>query len=210
MHKLPVRSVIVPNSAADTPAAGKPYIGEGTMTGSGSLDGKTSSDARASIITQLKSASLGGSHTHYRLNDWLVSRQRYWGAPIPMIHCSSCGTVPVPDDQLPVKLPDNLRFTGRGPSPLASSEAAEWRNVKCPCCQRPAQRDTDTLDTFVDSSWYFLRYLSPHNNNRLVEPKVAAKWMPVDLYVGMYPSISSFLVPIIVATIIIGNFSLCF
>ena len=122
---------------------------------------------------------------NFRLRDWLLSRQRFWGTPIPIIHCAECGEVPVPDEQLPVTLPEDLRgeaLSPRGTSPLAA--AAEWVNVECPNCGRAAQRDTDTMDTFVDSSWYFLRFVSPHYTDGPFDPEKINDWMPVGQYVG--------------------------
>lgn len=118
----------------------------------------------------------------YRLRDWLISRQRYWGTPIPMVHCAHCGPVPVPEDQLPVELPEGVQLAGRGGSPLAG--LTEWTACRCPACDRPARRETDTMDTFVDSSWYYLRFIDPHNAQRIVDDERSARYMPVDLYVG--------------------------
>jgi leucyl-tRNA synthetase len=119
---------------------------------------------------------------NYRLRDWLISRQRYWGAPIPIIHCPQCGAVPVPDEDLPVKLPEDVEFSGRGPSPLAKLDS--WINVPCPTCGTPAKRETDTMDTFIDSSWYFLRYPDARNQQQAFDPRKTNDWMPVDQYVG--------------------------
>ena len=118
----------------------------------------------------------------YRLRDWLISRQRYWGCPIPVIHCPSCGTVPVPKQDLPVELPEQVELSGRGGSPLAQLDS--WLNVPCPSCGKPAQRETDTMDTFIDSSWYFLRYSDANNLDTCFESHKVNDWLPVDQYVG--------------------------
>ena len=158
--------------------------GDGAMINSGSLDGLTKSEAIPAIIAQLEADAVGSSAVNFRLRDWLISRQRYWGTPIPIVHCATCGEVPVPDDQLPVLLPptDGLDLTPKGQSPLAA--ATEWVNTTCPNCGEPALRDTDTMDTFVDSSWYFLRYLSPGKTDGPFDVQEAKKWAPVDQYVG--------------------------
>jgi leucyl-tRNA synthetase len=142
-------------------------------------------DAIPEAIRILEDQGTGEKFVNFRLRDWLLSRQRFWGTPIPIIHCAECGEVPVPDDQLPVELPSDLRgeaLSPRGTSPLAA--AAEWVNVECPNCGRAAQRDTDTMDTFVDSSWYFLRFVSPHFTEGPFDPAKINEWMPVGQYVG--------------------------
>ena len=133
-------------------------------------------------IAYLEEKSLGHGTTNYRLRDWLVSRQRYWGAPIPIIHCPHCGTVPVPEKDLPVKLPENVEFSGKGASPLAKVE--DWVNVSCPSCGAAAKRETDTMDTFLDSSWYFLRYADANNEEAVFSSERVNSWLPVDQYVG--------------------------
>ncbi len=161
--------------------------GDGTYVNSGPLDGLNDKAAGVrAIVGWLEEHGQGRGAVTYRLRDWLLSRQRFWGAPIPIIHCPHCGDVPVPDDQLPVELP-HLRgaaLAPKGTSPLAGPEAAEWREVTCPKCGGPAGRDTDTMDTFVDSSWYYFRYCSPHDEKAPFEIEDVARWMPVDQYVG--------------------------
>ncbi|MFG1812178.1 leucine--tRNA ligase [Kribbella sp. NPDC049174] len=167
---------------------GKAYTGDGPAINSAndevSLDGLDVVEAKARISDWLESKGLGERTINYRLRDWLLSRQRYWGCPIPIIHCPSCGEVPVPDDQLPMELPDlrGADLAPRGVSPLAA--AREWVEVDCPKCGGKAERDTDTMDTFVDSSWYFLRYLSPDYTEGPFDPEAAERWMPVFQYVG--------------------------
>ena len=158
--------------------------GDGAMVNSGPLDGLGKADAIAAIIDTLREKQHGDASVNYRLRDWLISRQRYWGTPIPIVHCLDCGEVPVPDDQLPVTLPpsEGLDMKPKGTSPLGA--ATDWVNVPCPTCEGPATRDTDTMDTFVDSSWYFLRYLDPSLETAPFDVAAAKEWMPVDQYVG--------------------------
>ena len=154
----------------------------GVLRNSGPLDGLTVPEAKNKVIEYLEEKAIGTAQVHYRLRDWLISRQRYWGCPIPVIHCPHCGIVPVPDDQLPVELPSEVEFTGRGASPLAQLES--WVNVDCPKCGAAARRETDTMDTFIDSSWYFLRYPDAKNENTVFLPEKVNDWLPVDQYVG--------------------------
>jgi leucyl-tRNA synthetase len=180
---LPVK-VVVHTGLADPGETGEATPGEGTLVNSGPLDGLTKAEAIAKIIEILEQQGRGTGAVNFRLRDWLLSRQRYWGTPIPIIHCPDCGEVPVPDEQLPVTLPD-LRgeaLAPKGVSPLAS--ATDWVNVECPKCAGPAKRDTDTMDTFVDSSWYFLRYCSPGYTDGPFDPEQVRKWGPIDQYVG--------------------------
>ncbi len=182
--KLPVRAV-VDTGAEDPAASGVATPGEGRYVNSPSLDGLTDKAAGvAAIVAQLTDAGAGEGAITYRLRDWLLSRQRYWGCPIPIIHCETCGEVAVPDDQLPVELPDlrGADLAPKGISPLAS--ASDWVNVDCPRCGGPARRDTDTMDTFVDSSWYFFRYCSPGYTQGPFDPEDVRRWMPVTQYVG--------------------------
>jgi len=180
---LPVR-VVVDTGEADPNDTGIATEGDGELVNSGELNGLEKSDAIARIIEILEADGRGKAAVNYRLRDWLISRQRYWGTPIPIIHCPTCGEVPVPDDQLPVVLPPSagLDLKPKGTSPLGG--ATEWLNVSCPKCGGPAQRDTDTMDTFVDSSWYFMRYLSPHKSDGPFDLELAKAWLPVDQYVG--------------------------
>ena len=160
------------------------YIDDGVMINSQKFDGMGNREAMEKITESLAQNGRAERTVHYRLKDWLISRQRYWGAPIPMIHCEKCGIVPVPEDQLPVLLPDDIDFMprGDGKSPLAASE--DFVNVGCPVCGGEAKRDTDTMDTFVDSSWYFLRYLSPKAVDRAFDSEIVDSWLPVDQYIG--------------------------
>src|SRR5215204_774168 len=159
-----------------------PCTADGPMTGSGRFDGLPNREAYDQIVDWLKSEGKGERSINYRLRDWLLSRQRYWGCPIPMVYCESDGLVPVPDDQLPVELPDVEDYSPKGRSPLAAAE--DWVNTTCPKCGKPARREADTMDTFVDSSWYFLRYCDPHNDEAPWDRRIIDFWMPVDQYVG--------------------------
>jgi leucyl-tRNA synthetase len=181
--KLPVR-VVVETGEEDPNETGVATGGDGKLVNSGSLNGLSKADAIAQINAQLEKDGLGKSARNYRLRDWLVSRQRYWGTPIPIIHCPKCGEVGVPADQLPLLLPDaaGLDLKPKGQSPLAA--ATDWVNVACPKCGTAAMRDTDTMDTFVDSSWYYLRYPSSTNHNEPFSRTDVDTWLPVDQYVG--------------------------
>ncbi|HUX79754.1 MAG TPA: leucine--tRNA ligase [Alphaproteobacteria bacterium] len=174
-YKLPILSVI--KGPEEEPL---PYEGEGILINSDFLDGLDVEEAKKEVIRRLVSKNLGTSEISYKLRDWGVSRQRYWGAPIPIIHCTHCGIVPVPDDQLPVKLPEDVAFDQPG-NPLDSHPT--WKYVNCPVCGQPSERETDTFDTFMDSSWYFARYCSPHSAQPF-EMKEAEFWLPVDQYIG--------------------------
>lgn len=177
-YNLPITRVI-----AETNGEGElPYCGQGTLVNSGEFNGIESDKARESILDKLESIGKGGKKVNYRLRDWLVSRQRYWGCPIPIIHCEHCGEVPVPVEDLPVKLPHNVDFTPDGKSPL--SKCDEFVNTVCPICGKPAKRDADTLDTFVCSSWYFLRYPDAHNTEKAFDSELINKMLPVDKYIG--------------------------
>jgi leucyl-tRNA synthetase len=180
---LPVR-VVVQTDEEDPNETGIATTGDGKLINSGSLDGLSKVDAIAAINTQLEADGLGKAARNYRLRDWLVSRQRYWGTPIPIVHCDKCGEVAVPDSELPLLLPDakGLDLKPKGQSPLAA--ATEWVNTKCPKCAGPAMRDTDTMDTFVDSSWYYLRYPSSTNATEPFSRADVDTWLPVDQYVG--------------------------
>jgi leucyl-tRNA synthetase len=180
---LPVR-IVLDTGEGDPSVTGVATTGDGVLVNSGPLDGLRKEDAIAKIVEVLHERGTGSAAVNYRLRDWLVSRQRYWGTPIPIIHCPVDGEVPVPDADLPVTLPptEGLDLAPRGTSPLGAAEG--WVNVSCPRCGGPATRDTDTMDTFVDSSWYFLRYCSPHRNDVPFDAAEVEKWLPVDQYVG--------------------------
>jgi leucyl-tRNA synthetase len=184
---LPVKVVVQPErDTLDGDTLAEAWPGDGVMVNSGPLDGtpagKGEGQSVKAAIAWLEAEGKGQGQDNFRLRDWLISRQRYWGVPIPVVHCPSCGTVPVPDDQLPVKLPQDVEFSGRGASPLAKLD--HWVNVPCPTCGEPAQRETDTMDTFIDSSWYFLRYADANNETAIFDSAKANDWLPVDQYVG--------------------------
>lgn len=176
---LPIKRVIKGKDGVDDSL---PFCEYGILTDSGEFDGMSSEDAKLAILKKLEKEGKGGLKTNYRLRDWLVSRQRYWGAPIPIIHCDHCGDVPVPEKDLPVRLPMGVNFTPDGESPLKKCD--EFINTTCPICGRPAKRDADTLDTFVCSSWYFLRYPDAHNADKPFDSEWINKMLPVDKYIG--------------------------
>ncbi len=181
--KLPV--VVVVDTGEDDPSeTGIATGGDGVLVNSGSLNGLGKADAIAKITEELAEKGLGKAAKNYRLRDWLISRQRFWGTPIPIIHCPTCGEVPVPVEQLPVELPDaaGLDLKPKGSSPLGAAE--NWVNTTCPTCSGSARRDADTMDTFFDSSWYFLRYTNPFDTERAFDPELVNEWLPVDQYVG--------------------------
>ncbi len=183
-YKLPVRIVIQPEGKKlDLNLMDEAYSEPGTMVNSDQFNGIPSGRGKQAVTKKLAERGRGSSAVNYRIRDWLISRQRYWGAPIPIIHCDKCGAVPVPLDQLPVKLPENIKdFAPKGKSPLASS--SEFMDVECPNCGGAAQRDPDTMDTFVCSSWYFLRFLSPDRDDVPFDRDLVKKWLPVDYYIG--------------------------
>jgi leucyl-tRNA synthetase len=182
-HELPIRVVIQPEGEArDEAAMTEAYDHEGLMVHSGPFDGERSPESIAGVTAWLEGEGRGRSTVTYRLRDWLISRQRYWGAPIPIVHCERCGQVAVPDDELPVLLPEDVDFQPGGESPLARHPT--WKKVTCPSCGRDAERDTDTMDTFVDSSWYYFRYCSPRFEDGPFRREEVDRWMPVEQYVG--------------------------
>jgi leucyl-tRNA synthetase len=160
------------------------YHGEGPLTNSGTFDGMDSSEAREEIVSWLEQESRGKSKVTYKMRDWLISRQRYWGAPIPIIHCPKDGPVAVPEDQLPVLLPELKDFAPKGDGKSTLAGVADWVNTTCPKCGGPAERETDTMDGYACSSWYLLRYTDPHNNKAAWDPEKANYWAPLDFYVG--------------------------
>ena len=181
-YELPVRQVIIPEGSDEHAYEGGAWTEPGVLIHSGRFDGLASGEAKTAITAAAEQEGWGQARTTYRLRDWLISRQRYWGCPIPVIHCDSCGVVPVPTEQLPVELPRDVAFSGKGGSPLAQLES--WWQVACPCCGQPARRETDTMDTFMCSSWYFLRYSNPHNTALPFSREAVDSWLPVDQYVG--------------------------
>ena len=178
-YGLQIKRVI---KSADGSPDELPYCEYGVMVNSGKFDGMSSEEGKVAVVKWLEEQGKGELKTNYRLRDWLISRQRYWGCPIPVIHCPHCGEVAVPEQDLPVKLPYNVDFTPDGKSPLLKSE--EFMNCTCPKCGAPARRDPDTLDTFVCSSWYYLRYPDAHNDKQAFDPEIINKMLPVDKYIG--------------------------
>ena len=194
-YTLPIRQVIAPivhgqqgESVDVSPGADQSmdmkhaFTEDGVLVNSGEWSGKLSQSAMREMADYAAAKKFGGGAVTYRIRDWGISRQRFWGAPIPVVYCDNCGMVPVPEKDLPVLLPEKAEFTGTGESPLKS--VAEFVNTPCPKCGRPAKRETDTMDTFVDSSWYFFRYTDPRNDTAPFNPEIAAKWTPVDQYIG--------------------------
>ena len=183
-YNLPIVQVISPSeeNQKTLPLSQTAYEGEGTLINSEQFNHLNYVDAKKKISDWLKENNIGKETVTYRLKDWLISRQRYWGTPIPMIQCEKCGMVPVSENELPIQLPDNVQFTGKGESPL--TQVPEFVNTQCPQCGSNAKRETDTMDTFVDSSWYYLRYCDPTNSKMPFDPKKINHWMPVDQYIG--------------------------
>src|SRR5579871_5734194 len=183
-YNLPIKVVIQPASGPPLPDGPlkEAFLEYGKLVDSGPYSGLKSDDAQKKMASDAMAKNFGKSETTYRLKDWGVSRQRYWGTPIPIIYCDKDGAVPVPNDQLPVELTAKISLTGKGQSPLACSP--EFVNTTCPKCGGPARRETDTMDTFVDSSWYFYRYTDPHNSKAMFDPALVRYWLPVDQYIG--------------------------
>jgi leucyl-tRNA synthetase len=194
-YSLPIRQVIAPITHDEEPSGLEPKLGMdqstemtqattdyGVLVNSGDWSGKLSEDAVKEMAEYAQEKGFGEAATTYRLRDWGISRQRFWGAPIPIIYCAKCGTVPAPEKDLPVRLPDHAEFTGTGESPLAG--VAEFVNTTCPKCGEAARRETDTMDTFVDSSWYFFRYCDPHNEQAAFDTEKTKYWTPVSQYIG--------------------------
>lgn len=181
-YNLPVRQVIS-EDGKPSPVMKEAFLEPGIMINSGQFNGMSSDDAKTKMVDWAAQNLSGSPRTQFRLRDWLISRQRYWGCPIPLIHCDKCGVVPVPENQLPVELPiEGLQFSGEGGNPLAKS--ATWTKVECPKCKAEARRETDTMDTFIDSSWYYLRYCDANNTSTAFAKEKVDYWMPVDQYVG--------------------------
>jgi len=182
-YNLPIQTVILPNtSQAEDLELKSAYTESGFMTNSGEFNGLDSVTAKTKIIELAETEKWGTAKITYRLRDWLISRQRYWGCPIPIVHCLKCGIVPVPQSDLPIALPEDVELTGRGASPLAQLDS--WVNVPCPKCGTAAKRETDTMDTFIDSSWYFLRFTDAKNDREICDREAVNNWMPIDQYVG--------------------------
>ena len=182
-YGIPIRVVVDnPENPLNPDEMDCPYEGPGILKNSGEFDGMNSEEAIPKIIEFLEKKGYGKGSTQYKLRDWLISRQRYWGAPIPIVYCERCGTVPVPEDELPVILPKDVKFEPTGRSPLINHE--EFKKTRCPICGGPATREVDTMDTFVDSSWYYLRYINPHDDDKPFDPDDVNRWLPVDQYIG--------------------------
>ena len=181
-YELPVQRVIQMDGTDEHSNDGEAWTGPGTLVNSGAFDGQSNDQAKQAITEHGATKGWARAKRQYRLRDWLISRQRYWGCPIPIIHCADCGAQPVPTDQLPVALPKDVNLAGKGGSPLAALD--DWVNVPCPICGKPARRETDTMDTFMCSSWYFLRFADPQNSDRPFESEAVEKWLPVQQYVG--------------------------
>ena len=181
-NNLPIQQVIEAEGAAAAIASGEAWTDSGVLINSGDLDGMESTAAKAEITRKGEAAGWAAAKVTYRLRDWLISRQRYWGCPIPIIHCHECGAVPVPREELPVELPRGIDLSGKGGSPLGQQES--WVSAPCPNCGKPGRRETDTMDTFMCSSWYFLRFADPHNTDAPFSREAANRWLPVQQYVG--------------------------
>jgi len=182
-YNLDIEVVIQPSALSLQPSAlEKAYEDDGIMVNSDQFDRLGNREAMEKIADWMQDENIGKRSIHFRLRDWLISRQRYWGAPIPILYCDKCGTVPVAEDRLPVLLPDTVEFKPHGRSPLSDSD--DFINTECPQCGQAAKRETDTMDTFVDSSWYYLRYLSPKDDKRPFDSELVNKWLPVDQYIG--------------------------
>jgi leucyl-tRNA synthetase len=182
-YGLPVRVVIRdPARPLDPARMEEAYTEDGVQVNSGAFDGLPNREAMGRMADLMEERGFGRKTVHYRLRDWLISRQRYWGPPIPIVYCDLCGIVPLPERDLPVLLPENVEFLPTGESPLA--RCPSFVAAPCPACGRPARRETDTMDTFVDSSWYYLRYISPRETARPFDPELVNRWLPVDQYIG--------------------------
>jgi leucyl-tRNA synthetase len=180
--ELPIRKVILEAGKSPDEELTGAFVEVGTMINSAQFDGFNSDEGIEKVSDFLEEKNLGKRKTNYRLRDWLISRQRYWGTPIPVIHCPECGLIPVPEEELPVELPYDIEFKPTGESPLAGND--KFINVKCPKCGADSKRDPDTMDTFVDSSWYYFRYLNPNFSDGIFDKEVGNTWTPVDMYVG--------------------------
>ncbi|KAM3116502.1 leucine--tRNA ligase [Phormidesmis sp. 146-33] len=181
-NELAIVPVIIPQEGDGSAPLTAAYTEPGVLINSAEFDGMPSLEAKQAVIQKAEKAGYGKARIQYRLRDWLISRQRYWGAPIPIVHCPDCGAVPVPESELPVELPEDVELSGRCGSPLSKLDS--WLNVPCPTCGTPAKRETDTMDTFIDSSWYFLRYPDAKNDQAVFDRAKTNDWMPVDQYVG--------------------------